>query len=199
MDIRARVTSRPGEHDVELSTNGSSHSLLIDPQESGQGSSVNGGELLALAVATCFCNDVYREARSRAIQVHSLQVDVVALFGGIGEPARQIRYRVLISAGASEEVLHELVAQTDRIAEIHNTLRLGMPVELESITVDAPMPPGLNAEWHRAHRMPPKATLEQRLEWHVEHQKHCACRDMPATIRAALARRGGNVTPQNRA
>lgn len=47
----------------------------------------------------------------------------------------------------------------------------------------------LNAEWHRSHRMPPKATLEERLEWHVEHQKHCACRDLPAGIEAELARR----------
>jgi hypothetical protein len=47
----------------------------------------------------------------------------------------------------------------------------------------------LNAEWHLSHPMPPKATLEQRLEWHVEHAKHCGCREMPASIRAELARR----------
>ena len=47
----------------------------------------------------------------------------------------------------------------------------------------------LNAEWHLAHRMPPKATLEQRLAWHLEHAQHCGCREMPASIRAELARR----------
>lgn len=50
----------------------------------------------------------------------------------------------------------------------------------------------LNAEWHRTHRMPTRPTLEQRLEWHLEHQKHCGCREMPASIRAELARRGGS-------
>lgn len=47
----------------------------------------------------------------------------------------------------------------------------------------------LNAEWHMGHRMPPKGTLEQRLEWHVEHRKHCGCREMPAAIKDELARR----------
>jgi uncharacterized OsmC-like protein len=137
MQIRARVTSRPGEHAVALSTNGSSHTLLIPPKESGQGSSANGGGLLALAVATCFCNDLYREAAPRAVPIHRLEVEVEALFGGDGDPARQIRYRVVISADAPEETVRDLVAHTDRVAEVHNTLRLGMPVELESVTVDS--------------------------------------------------------------
>jgi organic hydroperoxide reductase OsmC/OhrA len=137
VEIRARVTSRSGEHDVALSTNGSSHALPIPPKESGQGFSVNGGELLALAVATCFCNDLYREAAPCAVPIHRLEVEVEALFGGVGEPARQIRYRVIISADAPEETVRGLVAHTDRVAEIHNTLRLGMPVQLESVTIES--------------------------------------------------------------
>ena len=37
--------------------------------------------------------------------------------------------------------------------------------------------------------MPPKATLAQRIVWHTAHAKHCACREMPASIRAAIAKR----------
>ncbi len=48
----------------------------------------------------------------------------------------------------------------------------------------------LNREWHAAHRMPPNATLDQRLAWHAGHAAHCACREMPASIRAELERRG---------
>jgi hypothetical protein len=49
----------------------------------------------------------------------------------------------------------------------------------------------INAAWHKAHRMPPRATLDQRVEWHIEHLKACACRtDLPATIRSELRRRG---------
>jgi hypothetical protein len=38
---------------------------------------------------------------------------------------------------------------------------------------------GINREWHLGNRMPKNATPEQRLRWHLEHQKNCACRKMP--------------------
>lgn len=44
-----------------------------------------------------------------------------------------------------------------------------------------------NAAWHRAHRMPKNATLAQRVKWHVAHAKHCGCRPMPASVRAAAS------------
>jgi hypothetical protein len=50
--------------------------------------------------------------------------------------------------------------------------------------------PRLNAKWHAAHRMPTRATLEQRIAWHVAHAAACACRPMPASIVAALKERG---------
>ncbi len=34
----------------------------------------------------------------------------------------------------------------------------------------------INAEWHKKHKMPRNPTIEQRIEWHVEHLKHCSCR-----------------------
>ena len=49
----------------------------------------------------------------------------------------------------------------------------------------------INAAWHRANRMPARATLDQRVAWHLEHLRACACRtDLPATILAELKRRG---------
>ncbi|MCP3461157.1 MULTISPECIES: hypothetical protein [unclassified Bradyrhizobium] len=47
----------------------------------------------------------------------------------------------------------------------------------------------INKEWHRSHRMPPKATLKaatraQRIEWHVAHRAACGCREIPASIRS---------------
>ena len=37
----------------------------------------------------------------------------------------------------------------------------------------------LNREWHLAYPMSKNATLEQRLDWHIEHKKNCACRVFP--------------------
>lgn len=50
--------------------------------------------------------------------------------------------------------------------------------------------PKLNATWHRGHQMPRNATLDQRVRWHLAHARACACRDVPATIRAELKKRG---------
>jgi uncharacterized protein YdhG (YjbR/CyaY superfamily) len=40
----------------------------------------------------------------------------------------------------------------------------------------------MNAEWHKAHPMPRGASLEQRIAWHREHQKRCACRPIPPKL-----------------
>ena len=48
----------------------------------------------------------------------------------------------------------------------------------------------MNAPWHDAHPMPPRATLDQRVAWHVAHAKACRRRPMPATVVAKLKRRG---------
>ena len=135
MQIHARVESRRDQHQVTLRTNGQSHTVLIPPKPSGFGSSANGGELLALALATCYCNDLYREAATRDIKVHAVEVEVEAQFGGVGEPARQIRYRAKVTSDASDEVVRQLMEHTDRVAEVHNTLRSGIAVELEHLNV----------------------------------------------------------------
>jgi hypothetical protein len=48
----------------------------------------------------------------------------------------------------------------------------------------------LNATWHRTNRMPVRASLDQRVEWHLAHAKACSCRDLPASILKELKRRG---------
>lgn len=48
----------------------------------------------------------------------------------------------------------------------------------------------VNEAWHRANRMPPKATHEQRIEWHLEHAKECGCREIPAKLREEIKRGG---------
>jgi hypothetical protein len=49
----------------------------------------------------------------------------------------------------------------------------------------------MNADWHAAHPMRKRTTTEQRIAWHIEHEKHCACRPMPDTLRALVRRSGG--------
>ncbi len=55
----------------------------------------------------------------------------------------------------------------------------------------------LNKEWHSKHIMPKNATLEERVAWHLEHQRNCQCRDMPESIKLAI-KHGKGMPPENR-
>lgn len=44
----------------------------------------------------------------------------------------------------------------------------------------------INAAWHLKHKMPKNPTLDQRIKWHLEHQKHCQCRPIPDTLTKAI-------------
>ena len=133
MKISARIHNHEGEHQVSLSTNGNVHSLSIAPKATGFGSSVNGGELLFLALATCYCNDIYREAAKRGIRVESVEVEVEGEFGSEGKSARDVRYHAKIAAQAGAEAIRALAAETDRVAEIQNSLRAAIPVTLSEV------------------------------------------------------------------
>jgi organic hydroperoxide reductase OsmC/OhrA len=137
MKISSRVQNSKGQHQVTLRTNDTVHSLNIPPKPTGFGSSANGGELLFLALATCYCNDIYREAAKRGLKVDQVDVEVEGDFGAEGEPARNVTYRARVKAQASEAEIRELMSHTDRVAEIQNTLRIETPVTLSGIEVEA--------------------------------------------------------------
>ena len=131
MEIRATVRSGASEHRTTVSTDGRTSPVAI-PVRAGGGSSVNGGELLCLALATCYCNDLYREAARGGIVLHSVEVEVVAEFGGRGEPARRIVYTTRVTSDAPAARIDALIRETDAVAEVHNTLRAGTAVELRT-------------------------------------------------------------------
>jgi organic hydroperoxide reductase OsmC/OhrA len=135
MKISASVQNSAGRHEVTLRTNENVHSIAIPPKPTGLGSSANGGELLFLALATCYCNDIYREAAKRGLKVEQVEVEVEGDFGAEGEPAKNVTYRAKVTARASEAEIRELMSQTDRVAEIQNTLRVETPVSLVGIEV----------------------------------------------------------------
>ena len=133
MKINARIQNSRNDHQVTLQTEQNVHSINIPPKASGFGSSANGGELLLLAVATCYCNDIYREAAKRNIKVERVEVEVDGDFGAEGEPAKNVVYRAKVAAQASEEEIREVMHFTDTVAEIHNTFRIETPVTLSQI------------------------------------------------------------------
>ncbi len=136
MRISAQVRNSLKKHEVQVKTNDSPNTINIPPKSTGFGSSINGGELLFLALATCYCNDLYREAAKRGMRVEQVEVEVEGDFGAEGTPARDITYRARVKAEGSETQIRELMQATDQIAEIHNTLRAATPVRLSQIEID---------------------------------------------------------------
>jgi uncharacterized OsmC-like protein len=130
MEISATVINSPGQHQAVVRTGSSPQSITVPPKSSGGGSAVNGGEFLMLALATCYCNDLYREAARLGLTLEQVEVEASAEFAGVGLAATNIHYRAAVKSQASPEAVAQLLRETDAVAEVHNTLRKGVPVQL---------------------------------------------------------------------
>jgi uncharacterized OsmC-like protein len=129
MQIAVRVSNTSG-HEVEGERDHRKQSVVMPPKNTGRGSSVNGGELLFVALATRFCNDIYREAAKRGIDVEGVKVEMTGAFGNLGEPAHDTSNRADVHSNASQAAIDDLIRATDSAAEIHNTLRADCEVRL---------------------------------------------------------------------
>lgn len=129
MQITASVRHGASEHSVSVDTDGRAQSLAVPARSTGPGSAVNGGEFLMLALATCYCNDLYREAARRQLTLTAVEVVASADFLGVGLAASNVRYRARVVSPAPAAAIAALLQQTDAVAEVHNTLRAATPVE----------------------------------------------------------------------
>ena len=98
MQISATVRSAAAAHEVSVRTDGGTRALAIPPKPTGGGSAVGFGGMAS------------------------------ASFPGIGLAATDIRYRARIASSAPDAAIAELLRRTDAVAEVHNTLRAGVPV-----------------------------------------------------------------------
>lgn len=133
--FRATVTNYRGVNEVNLQMNDQRQTIEIPPKAEGYGLSASGAELLFLALATCYCNDIYREAAKRGIQVERVEVEVDGDFEREGGAATNVTYHTRVKADASKDDVLDLMRHTDTVAEIQNTLRAATPVELNACEV----------------------------------------------------------------
>jgi len=47
----------------------------------------------------------------------------------------------------------------------------------------------INENWHKKNPMPSKPTLNERIQWHADHARECACRPIPDSIRKKMSER----------
>jgi uncharacterized OsmC-like protein len=133
MKIRAEIKHSQNKNEIRLDTDGKVHGLDLAPGSPGAGLNASGGELLLLALATCYRGDLYREAAKLEIKVAGVEVEVEGEFGKEGEPACQVTYHARVKAVEDEERIQNLMRVTDRLAEVQNTLRDCVPVTLTQV------------------------------------------------------------------
>lgn len=117
-----------------------SRTLTIDRPEAagGMGLGYSGGELLLLALGACYTSDIFREAALRDIDVQSVEVQLRADWAGDPVRAHNVTYSAKVTARASQDEIRVLIEHTDRVAEIHDSLRTGTEVrlaDLEAVSV----------------------------------------------------------------
>jgi uncharacterized OsmC-like protein len=130
MKVSAAIKNKLHENVIVVQTNDAVKEVVIPAKATGYGSSLNGAELLLLSLATCFCNDIYREAAKRDINVSGVDVKVTGEFGAEGEPGFNFQYTANVTSDAPAEEIEKLIEDTDKIAEIHKTLRQGLNITL---------------------------------------------------------------------
>jgi organic hydroperoxide reductase OsmC/OhrA len=108
------------------------HSLIADRPEGkagGLGLGFNGGELLALAIGGCFCNDLQAIAEEMGAAIADLRVTVTIDFEGRPSRASNARMEVdcRLADGADPS---PLIALAKAVTTIGNSIRAGVPLEI---------------------------------------------------------------------
>ena len=104
---------------------GGAFTLTVDrPAAAGGGGlGFNGGQLLYLAIAACWSNDLYREAATMGIELDGVEISVDGDFPARGEGSTPIAVDLTVRSSAPEERLRALVAEVERVAEIPRSIR----------------------------------------------------------------------------
>ena len=110
------------------------HSVIADrPQgkAGGMGLGFNGGELLALAIGGCFCNDLQAIAHEMGLSLTDLRVSVAIDFDGSPVRATDARMSVhcVLADGADPSAL---IDRAKEATTIGNSLREGIPVTISA-------------------------------------------------------------------
>jgi organic hydroperoxide reductase OsmC/OhrA len=89
----------------------------------------DGGELLALSIGGCFCNDLQALADQVGVEIADLKVTVTIDFGG--QPSRATSARMNVDCAlANGSDPSDLIERAKAITTIGNSLRAGVPVEI---------------------------------------------------------------------
>jgi organic hydroperoxide reductase OsmC/OhrA len=110
------------------------HTIIVDRPEGkagGMGLGFNGGQLLALAIGGCFCNDLRYVAEEMGVTLGKIAVTVTLNLEG----------RPLLASSATMTVScatldgsdpAEIITRAGAVSTVSNSLRQGVPVSIET-------------------------------------------------------------------
>lgn len=110
------------------------HSVIADRPDGkfgGMGLGFNGGELLALAIGGCFCNDMQAIADQMGLTITDLRVSVDIDFGGTPSRASEARMSVECTLADGSDP-SELIERAKADTTVGNSLRAGIPVQISA-------------------------------------------------------------------
>jgi organic hydroperoxide reductase OsmC/OhrA len=107
------------------------HTIVVDRpagKAGGQGLGFNGGELLALAIGGCLCNDLQYVAHEMSVKLASIAVDVEVTFEG--SPALATSASVTVDATACEQGadIDKVIRTAIESSTVSNSIQRGVTV-----------------------------------------------------------------------
>ena len=110
------------------------HTVVIDRPEGragGMGLGFNGGQLLAIAIGGCLCNDLQYTAEKQGIVIRELAVDVSVTIPGEPLIAESADVRISATAEDPGADIDGLIAAATKISAVGNSVQRGFPISFQ--------------------------------------------------------------------
>ena len=110
------------------------HTIIVDRAEGkagGMGLGFNGGQLLALAIGDCFCNDLRYVAEEMGARLGKIAVTVTLTLEG--QPLLATTATMVVACQTLDgSDPAQIIARAGAISTVSNSLRQGVPVSVET-------------------------------------------------------------------
>ncbi len=108
------------------------HTLVIDRPEGragGMGLGFNGGQMIALAIGGCFCNDLRYVAEAMGVELDTIEIDVAIELDGTPLLVTTASLAARVTAGPGVDVA-EIIRRAETVSAVTNSVRAGFPVRI---------------------------------------------------------------------
>jgi len=109
------------------------HTVVIDRAEGkagGMGLGFNGGQMIALSIGGCFCNDLRYMAEAMQVDLDEIAVDVSIELEGKPMLVTSATLSVRVTSPDANADMAELIRRTEGDSTVTNSVRRGFPVKV---------------------------------------------------------------------